>query len=340
MVKFAGEVIANNCSSMLISGKKDEKLLQETLNELFRINDALRLRLCYEDGSVSQYLTEYEFQKFEVLYFQNEEELTEYADEYSKKELQSTEALCDFKIVVLPESYGILVKLHHIISDAWTFGLLYTQFNELLNGNFVSASSYIDYLEKEKKYVSSKRFSRDREFFMNQVNKVKDVTLLNEKEAIKLDTRRSVFVLEKDKTEKIKEFSEKYECSVFSFFSLVLAIYISRVKNGAERFFVGTTILNRHNERELSTAGVFVNSVPLLFEINSNEQFSSCLDKAEDNLMSVFRHQKYNYSDLLAEIKEKNVDFVRLYDVMINYMNATIDFNDESIRSQWYHNGQ
>ena len=178
MVKIAGDVIANNCSSMLIEGRREECELQRALNELFRINDALRFRLKYDSSEVYQEIADFEERNFDVLYFNDKDELSEYAEAYSQEVLDSSVELCDFKIVVLPEHFGLLVKLHHIISDAWTFGLLYTQYNNLLNNAEVSAYSYTDYLEAEKAYADSKRYSRDREFFYNQIKSVENISYL------------------------------------------------------------------------------------------------------------------------------------------------------------------
>ena len=339
MIKTAGDVIANNCSSMLIAGHRSESELQTALNELFKINDALRFRLRYDAGEVYQELTDFTHRDFEVLHFADKLSLDAYADEYSKQLFDSDDILCDFKIIILPDSFGLIVKLHHLISDAWTFGLLYTQFNSILNGKQVTAYSYADYLETEKSYSSSKRYLKDRDFFCNQIKQIDHITFLNDKKTSDLSTKRKVFILDSEKATKINSFASENNCSVFSVFSLALAIYISKVKINEEQFFIGTTILNRHNERELNTAGVFINTVPLLFDIDSNDSFMSNLEKTEDSLMSVFRHQKYNYNDLLSDMRKENRGFGKIYDVMINYMNATIDFTDECIHSSWYHNG-
>ena len=56
------------------------------------------------------------------------------------------------KIVILPDQYGVLVKLHHLIGDAWTLALLGNQFNELINGTVPEVYSYHNHIEEEDKY--------------------------------------------------------------------------------------------------------------------------------------------------------------------------------------------
>jgi non-ribosomal peptide synthetase component F len=57
----------------------------------------------------------------------------------------------------------------------------------------------------------------------------------------------------------------------------------------------------------------------------------------EDALYSVFRHQKYNYGDLLLAIREEYGCKHKLYDVIVSYQNATVMGQD--IETTWYHSG-
>ena len=51
--------IAVICGSMLINDKKDLSELKRAVNEIYRLNDALRIRISETDGEVSQTVTEY-----------------------------------------------------------------------------------------------------------------------------------------------------------------------------------------------------------------------------------------------------------------------------------------
>lgn len=79
---------------------------------------------------------EYAEQNIPVLRFESKAEMDSYAEKYVKTPLDFYGNLCEISVVVLPEQYGLLVKLHHIIGDAWSLSLLGTQFNKLLNGDF------------------------------------------------------------------------------------------------------------------------------------------------------------------------------------------------------------
>lgn len=84
MEKFSGGAIAMICGSMLSAGEKDLCRLSQVVNEIFRINEALRIRISEVDGNVYQNVTAHSEQEVEVLHFENKEALGAYAEDYAK----------------------------------------------------------------------------------------------------------------------------------------------------------------------------------------------------------------------------------------------------------------
>ena len=337
MEKFAGGAIAVICGSMLVHGKKALSEIKKAVNELFRLNTALRIRIVETDGEVSQTVCEYTEQDFNVLYFDDKAELDDYAEDYAKKPLNFYGNLCEINIVTLPEQYGVLIKLHHIIGDAWTLSLLGTQFNKLMNGEEVEAYSYTDYVESENAYIQSKRYEKDKAFFVEQFKKCDEVTYLNEKQSDSLNAHRKTFVIDKEQTYLVNIYAQQKDTSPFMLFTAALATYMNRVKMNAEKFYIGTAVLNRSDVKENNTVGMFVNTAPMLMELDNTKSFADNLSTIEDTAFSVFRHQKYNYGDVLSTIRREFSFTEKLYDVMISYQNATVTGAD--IETTWYHSG-
>ncbi len=337
MEKFAGGAIAVICGSMLVNGKKDLFELKKAVNEIYRLNDALRIRICETDDGVTQSVSDYADRDIKVLCFDNKAELESYAENYAKLPFDFYGNLCDISIVTLPEQYGLLVKFHHIVGDAWTIALIGTQFNKLINSESVESYSYTDYVESENAYLTGKRYEKDREYFLEQFKKCDEVTYISEKQIESLNACRKTFVIDKDKTNQINDYAQQNATSAFMLFTAALSAYINRTKMNAERFYIGTAVLNRSGTKEKNTMGMFVNSVPMLIELDNSKTFAENLSSVQKTAFSIFRHQKYNYGDVLSAIR-KEYDFTeKLYDVMISYQNATITGAD--IETTWYHSG-
>ncbi len=337
MEKFTGSAIAIVCGSMLISTDKSVDEMKKAVNELFRLNDALRIRVSEENGQPYQYITEYQEQDIEVMSFNSKEELDEYASEYAKEPLDFYGSLCDMKIVVLPDKKGVLAKLHHFISDAWTLSLIGTQFNKILNGEEVQVYSYADYIEAEEKYIESKRYAKDKDYFISQFKKCDEVTYLSEKQAHTFEAKRATFVIDKEDTSKILAYTKEKGVSAFSLFMSAVATYINRTKMNADKFYIGTAVINRIGAKEQNTMGMFINTAPVLVEINNEASFAENLNAVEFSVLSVLRHQKYNYGDLLEELRKNHNFTEKLYDIMLSYQNAKI--LGEEVETTWYHSG-
>ncbi len=337
MEKFTGGSISIVCGSMLIQTDKSIDEMKKAVNELYRLNDALRIRISEEDGQPYQYITEYKEQDIEVLFFNSKKELDNYASEHAKEPLDFYGSLCDVKIIVLPDKKGMLAKLHHFISDAWTLSLVGTQFNKILNDEEVQAYSYADYVEAEEKYIESKRNAKDKDYFISQFKKCDEVTYISEKQADTFKSTRATYVIDNENAIKILSYTREKGISVFSMFMIAVATYMNRVKMNADRFYIGTAVLNRSGVIEQNTMGMFINTAPILIELNNETSFAENLDSVETSLFSVLRHQKYNYGDLLEELRNNHKFNEKLYDIMLSYQNAKV--LGEELETTWYHSG-
>ena len=154
MERFAGGSINVICGCMLLPGARPEAELVAGVNRVFQLNDALRIRVSEENGQPSQQVVPYTEKNIEVLHFASKAELDSYAQKSAEEPFDFYGDLCNILVVILPEQYGLLVKFHHIVGDAWTIALIGTQFNTIMNGEDPSACSYCEYAESENAYLN------------------------------------------------------------------------------------------------------------------------------------------------------------------------------------------
>ena len=338
MDKLAGGSISNICGSILFDIAFSAEELVSAINIIFETNDALRISVSENDGVPSQTINEFNERDFEVLSFDTKADFKSYAEEYAREPMDMFGSLCDVIIIFVEDNCGVLIKLHHLIGDAWTLALIGTQLNAVLNGETPEAFSYSEYLENEDKYINSKRYGKDKEFFLEQFKKCDEATLLSEKNSDSFKAERKTYIVDKEKTETINAYCQKNELSVFSLLMSALGVYLNRIYMNAERFYVGTAVLNRTSYKYKNTAGMFINTVPALLELKNEESFIDNANAVQSTLLSVLRHQKYNYNDVLADIR-KEYDFgEKLYDVVLSYQNAQI-IGETDFESEWYHCG-
>ncbi len=339
MERFAGGAIAVICGSVLVRGSKDLPSLKHAVQTLYRLNDALRIRIEETADGVSQTVSDYIEREVEILRFEDKAQFNAYAKQCAKEPLDLHGPLCDIKIVILNDSYGILVKLHHIIGDAWTLSLVASQFCAILNGETPEAYSYLDYISSEDTYLQSTRYAKDRAFFLERFKECDEVTYLSEKQVHSFETRRKTFVMDAEQAQQITAYAAENHTSPFVLFMTAFAAYINRTKLNTKRFYIGTAVLNRSGVREKNTMGMFINTVPMLMKLDNKGTFLENLSSVQETAFSVFRHQKYNYSDVLADIRKEYSFTEKQYDVMLSYQNAAITGAVGEFESAWYHSG-
>lgn len=339
MEKYAGGSISNVCGSIVIKGEKDVSVLTNAVKELYHLNDALRIRITETDGVPFQTVSDYKEQQINVLHFTDKEELNYYAEKYAKEPIDFYGALCEINVVLLNGGYGLLVKLHHIISDAWTLSLIGTQFNALANGEIPEAYSYIDYIPAEQEYFNGKRYPKDKEYYIEQYKKCDDITYIRDKQVKSYVSNRKHFLIDEEKTAKIQNYANEHKTSVYMLLMTALGTYINRIKMNQEKFYIGTAILNRTNTQEKNTMGMFINTAPVLIELDNEKTFSENLRTISKTLFSIIKHQKFNYGEVLETLRHE-FDFTgNLYDVMLSYQNAKFTGIDTDFESVWYCNG-
>ncbi len=337
MEKFAGGAIANICCSMLRVGSMDGGALQDAVNALYRLNDALRTRIIETSEGTRQLILEYGKQDFETLTFENQEKFSNYARIFAKRPMDLYGLLCEIKIVFVGNKYGILVKLHHIIGDAWTMALLARQFATLLDGKTPEAYSYVEYLESEKLYIRSERYQKDKRFFLGQFQKCDEVTYLSEIQSNDYTAGRKTIRLTVEQTAQINAMAQENDSSMFAVLMTLFATCFSHIKMNVEKFYIGSPILNRAGIKERNTAGMFINTVPFLAEMDNEKTFCENLQITTGNIMSLLRHQHYNYEQLLSELRREYGFNEKLYDVILSYQNA--ETGTKKFQSQWHSYG-
>ncbi len=149
--------------------------LVKALNFLVMKNDSMRLRVCEKDGAAMQYLTDYE--EFDVEYFDFSggglDELFAWDEKTTRTPFELSKIRCFtapfFKVG--DEEGGAYMKIHHLISDAWTMGLPDPAVRGLLrevlrrtNVDITPNPSFIAHIADEQDYENSARFLNDRAY--------------------------------------------------------------------------------------------------------------------------------------------------------------------------------
>lgn len=345
--KFFGKSPINTIVGIFnVNREFDVKICEKAINKMVEVNDALRIKVIEENDEAVQYVEKYNY--FDVDFFdvtsKSKEEREELENKLTTVPFEVINSpLYYFAIVKTAEDKGyIFVKLHHLVSDAWTFGNVATglaEYIDMFTNNLdeeINKPSYIDFINAEKEYVTSEKFEKDKEFWGEYLFGLEEAVGLKENSNNSLiDAKRYTVRLDEKLNNEIKDFCKENRVSPYTVFMNALAIYIHRVTEKSD-FVIGTPVLNRSNFKEKKMMGMFVSTMPVRFKMDEKATFLDMCKKSSTETMTLFRHQKYPYSLMLEDFREKNNVNTNLYEVMISYQNARAEYSDnEKYTTDW-----
>ncbi|MDD4644301.1 MAG: amino acid adenylation domain-containing protein, partial [Bacilli bacterium] len=214
----------------------------------------------------------------------------------------------------------------------------------LNNGDDISPEknpSYVDYILDEANYKSSKRFIDDQQYWLQKFDSVPEVTSLKTRTTNERNTKskRKTIVTPIKFINKLRQFCKENNTSPYPLFLAALAMYINRIISKND-IVIGTPILNRSTRKDKDTAGMFINTLPLLISIDSNTNFKTFSSDVSIECMSLLRHQKYPYDLLLKNIRSKYNNSENLYDIVLSYQNSKMEkkATDDHYSTRWHFN--
>jgi hypothetical protein len=222
----------------------------------------------------------------------------------------------------------------HLIADAWGLRLLAGRILAHLEGRDCGSFNYEDFAAAQQEYRLSERRERDFAYFERELMLCPRPVFLADKKSASLKARRISLTLPKELCERLSSAAEREGLTLYAMLLYAFGRVIGRRK-GADKLFLGTTVLNRVGRRELETMGMFVNTVPILVEPSLDQ--AEGLRALSERVVGAFRHQRCGYTDLLARLREKYELEGGLYDVMLNFQSIRIE--DNGVQPRWYFNG-
>ena len=342
--------INNIAGTIKIRGEIDYLLFENALNILIKENDIMRVCLDNFHGEIKQYISEYKHYKVEIIDFTDIESINNFYEWEEQttgipfEQLNSN--LFYFALINLKTECAFYLKLHHLISDAWSLVLIVNQifknYLDLKNRihHFNERPSYVEYILDEEEYKNSCNIIDNAIFWEKRLHSEPEFVYLKNHDYSKTTAKRRSFIVSEEVSREIKEFCLGNKISEFVLFISALFIYINRITSKTD-IVIGTTVLNRKNCIEKSTIGMYVNTIPLRVLLNTKLDFFGFVKHLLNDWKVALKNQKYPYELILKNFIEKNKGFRALYDVSLTFQNAEFDdlFKEvEIVKSRWHGN--
>lgn len=243
------------------------------------------------------------------------------------------------------EQFIWYLNIHHIVSDGWSFYLIFQRMQELyqrsLEGRLnepMTFPSFQDFADDERAYRRSPQYLADKAYWEKKLaTEAQPLTFYGQSPAKQsASVRRISYELGVERTRRLKAMTRQdrftgktVNVSLYNILVGVFSTYLYRI-TGNDYFSIGTPFLNRSSSAFRDTVGLFMQVVPLRIIITEDDTFGSLIERVRAESAATSRHYRYtlrNYQN-------------SLYDVIFNYHNISFSsFNGLPTQEEWIHSG-
>ncbi|TCP59047.1 amino acid adenylation domain-containing protein [Tumebacillus sp. BK434] len=334
--------------AMLLHGKLDQAAVFRTFREIVRRHEALRTTFRVEGEHVLQVIASRLELDVQVLDLSAAEERAErlhlVAEEESLRpfDLAAGPLLRVTLVRMAEQEHALLFNMHHIISDAWSHGVLSTEFASLYAAYSQGLPSplaelpvqFADYSYWQREWLQGETLAQQLAYWKTKLGGDLPVLELPMDRASEesQDSRSAACTmrLPKELSQGLKSLSLQERATPYMTLLTAFQTLLARL-SGQEDIIVGAPIANRSQVETEGLIGLFVNTLALRTDLSGAPTFRELLGRVRETTLEAYACQDVPFEKIVQEIQpERSLSRNPVFDVMVNYVN-TPDSGDLSL---------
>ncbi|MCY4044294.1 MAG: condensation domain-containing protein, partial [Cellvibrionales bacterium] len=214
------------------------------------------------------------------------------------------------------ESHGgkqtLLLVMHHIVSDAWTAGVLLTELSILYTAktqqqlpNLPALNcDFTDYVFWQNQVLEGLEADKQLPWWEEQLAKVRDAQLPLNRSRERGGMEKGAFyraALPKSLLTAFSSLCQSQQASVFHGLMAVFQTLLYRVMQQND-FAIGTPFAGREHQDTHGLAGLFVNTLPILNDAQTGLTFTALLSQVRNRILAVHQRQHVPFEVLVDKL--------------------------------------
>jgi amino acid adenylation domain-containing protein len=341
---YPGKASYNIPIAVRLNGELNVAALEETLREIVNRHEALRTTFGVVDGQPMQIISPVVTMSLplEDLSDLDEQEREAEAIRQAREEALepfnlSTGPLLRAKLLRLgSEEHVALFTMHHIISDAWSFGVFVKEV-EALYSAFVQGQpsplpdltvQYPDFADWQREWLSGDVLDQQLSYWREQLSGASWVLQLpttHTRPAEKTYRGKThSFVLREELSDELQRLCKKEGVSLFMTLLAAFNVLLYRYTQQKD-ILIGSPIAGRNRSETEQLIGFFVNTLVLRTRVDGNESFTELLQQVRTMCLGAYAHQDLPFEKLVEELEpERSMSHTPLFQVMFAMQNAHV----------------
>ncbi|MBS0184104.1 MAG: amino acid adenylation domain-containing protein [Nitrospira sp.] len=238
-------------------------------------------------------------------------------------------------IEIEPEDHVLVLTMHHIIGDQWSFGIIGHEFaffyNAFCRGEAPSAKpillQYADYAVWQRRCLTDDRLGAQSEYWQKKLAGLSKLSLPTDYPRPVVQTfngSHHMLELPTSLIERLKQFSAEHNATVFMTLLACFQILLSRY-SGQHDIAVGSPIANRTQSAVESIIGSFVNTLVLRTDLSGDPTFIELMARVRATALEAYANQDFPFDKLVETMHSaRDHSSAPLVQVLFNVPNAPI----------------
>ena len=325
----------NSTSALRLNGTLNLMALERTFNEIIRRHEVLRTTFTVVQGRPVQVISHDQRLELSVVQLSNlpeagrEVEARRFANEDSQKPFDL--ALGPLLRVTLlrfgPEEHVLVVTMHHIISDAWSNGIIMREVSVLYEAFLHSRPSplpellvqYADFACWQRQWLQGEALETHAAFWRARLGDhlpMLELPTDRPRPAVRtFHGAKHTMTFSQELVEELRALSRRNEVTLFMTLLAAFKILL-RFHTKQDDIVVGTDAANRSRADTEGLIGFFINQLVLQTNLSGNPSFSELLSRLREVALEAYAHQDLPFDKLVEALRpERSLKYSPFFQV-------------------------
>ncbi len=235
-----------------------------------------------------------------------------------------------------PDENALLLTLHHIVTDGWSFDVLSNEISHVYNAHCRGGPpalptlpvQYADFAAWQRNWLNSGVLERQLAYWRQKLANAPPMLALptdNPRPAVQR-FRGAVlrFVVDRDTRDKLHRLGRVHDATLFMTLLTGFATLLYRY-SGQSDIVIGSPIANRQRAELEPLLGFFVNTLALRVDFRAAENFGALLSQVRQTALEAYSNQDLPFERLVEELQpERDLSRSPLFQVMFALQNMPL----------------
>lgn len=232
------------------------------------------------------------------------------------------------------DDHVVMVTMHHIISDAWSMGILMNEVTQLYklfaNGTRVSELEelniqYCDFAAWQRESMQGQVFDNQLEYWRRKLSgelPVLPLTKARTSGSSALAAGVHSLRLDKVLSDRLRSLSRSEGATLYMTMLAAFKALLYRW-SGQEDIIVGAPIAGRNTREVEGLIGCFINTLVLRTDLSGDPTFRDLLRRVRETALGAYAHQDVPFEMLVKALKpERQMSRAPIFQVVFTFQNA------------------